>query len=216
MGRIHLSFKGYHKKHFCLSENAMKNMILCVVGMACACLLANLTRSTLFQNASDVLKDITNNLSQKGLSKLEVTLYSFSTNAKFALLLFFFSFTNVWKLYSRCFVFYIGFLQGILLSCCLFFKGFSGIFFYLALLVPHTFLLAPVYLFLLHQLENWHNQSFQGECSSSSDSDSLLPSKKKQNVIQILPLFFLSILLLLLGSFLEGYLNVPLLRLYHS
>jgi len=131
------------------------------------------------------------------------------------LLLFFFSFTNAWRLYSKCFVFYIGFLQGILLSCCLFLKGFSGIFLYLSLLVPHAFLLAPVYLFLLQQLENWHSGCLWREDGNSSDSDHAYPQKKKQMFLQILPLFFVSMLLLLLGAFLEGYLNVPLLRLFH-
>lgn len=215
MPRKHAIFRGYARKHFYLSENVLKNMILCVVGMACACLLANMAKHTIFDTASDILNQLTKNLSEKGVSKAEVTLYSFTANSKFALLLFFFSFTNVWKLYSRCFVFYIGFLQGILLSCCLFLRGFSGIFFYLTLLVPHTFLLAPVYLFLLQQLENWHNGSLCRECGNTSEADNIFPQKKKQIFLQILPLFFATMLLLLLGAWMEGYLNVSLLRLFH-
>ena len=216
MPRKHLILKGYHKKHFCLSEYTMKNMVLCAVGMACACLIANMTRHSIFASAADILKQITDYLSQKGLAKSEVTLYSFTANCKFALLLFFFSFTNAWWLYSRCFVFYIGFLQGVLLSCCLFLKGFSGIFFYLGLLVPHAFVLAPAYLFLLQRLEGWHHGFLWGEKGTSSRSDNSFSKKKKQMVLQILPLFFGIMILLLLGAFLEGYLNVPLLRLFHS
>ena len=209
------AFHKYSKRQFYLSQNILKNMILCVVGIACACLLANLTKQSVFHTASSALKQITKNLSSKGLSKSEVTLYSFTTNVKYALLLFFFSFTNVWRLYSRCFVFYIGFLQGILLSCCIFLKGFSGIFFYLCLLVPHIFLLAPVYLLLLQQLEDWHNGCLCREPSGSCESDNRFPQKKKQFFMQILPLFFITLLLMLLGAFLEGYLNVPLLKVCH-
>ncbi len=208
--------KGYHKKHFCLSEYTMKNMVLCAVGMACACLIANMTRHSIFAGAADILKQITDVLSQKGLDKSEVTLYSFTTNCKFALLLFFFSFTNAWYIYSRCFVFYIGFLQGVLLSCCLFLKGFSGIFFYLALLVPHAFLLVPSYLFLLQRLEGWHRGVPRGENGNSSQREYSPSKKKKQMVLQILPLFFGTMILLLLGAVLEGYLNVPLLRMFRS
>lgn len=215
MPRKHLILKGYHKKHFCLSEYTMKNMVLCAVGMACACLIANMTRHSIFAGAADILKQITDVLSQKGLAKSEVMLYSFTANCKFALLLFFFSFTNAWYLYSRCFVFYIGFLQGILLSCCLFLRGFSGIFFYLALLVPHAFLLAPAYLFLLQRLEGWHRGFPQGE-NSSSRPEASFSQKKKQLVLQILPLFFVMMIVLLLGAVLEGYLNVSLLQIFHS
>ena len=215
MPRKHAIFRKYSRKHFCLSENVLKNIILCVVGMACACLLANMAKHTIFDTASDTLNQLIKNLSEKGLSKAEVTLYSFTANSKFALLLFFFSFTNVWKLYSRCFVFYIGFLQGVLLSCCLFLRGFSGIFFYLSLLAPHSFLLAPLYLFLLQQLENWHSGSLYQEYSNSSETDNTFPQKKKQIFLQILPLFFGTMLFLLLGAFMEGYLNVTLLRLFH-
>lgn len=190
-------------------------MVLCAVGMACACLIANMTRHSIFAGAADILKQITDVLSQKGLAKSEVMLYSFTANCKFALLLFFFSFTNAWYLYSRCFVFYIGFLQGILLSCCLFLRGFSGIFFYLALLVPHAFLLAPAYLFLLQRLEGWHRGFPQGE-NSSSRPEASFSQKKKQLVLQILPLFFVMMIVLLLGAVLEGYLNVSLLQIFHS
>lgn len=214
MSKKHYIFSGISKKHFKLSENTLKNMILCIVGMACACLFANMARTTLFQPASGILKQMIKNLSGKNISKSEVMLYSFTTNAKFTLLLFFFSFTNVWTLYSRLFVFYIGFLQGILLSCCLFMKGFPGIFFYTVLLVPHIFLLAPVYLFLLHHLEYWHHSSLRPPYGDSSENDSISPQKKKQVFFQILPLFFLSVIFLLAGAFLEGYLNVPLLRIY--
>lgn len=215
MSKKHMIFRGYPGKHFCLSEDVLKNMILCAAGMACACLFANLFKNSIFGAAADTLKKLTENLSQKGLSGAEVTLYSFTANSKYVLLLFFFSFTNVWKLYSRCFVFYIGFLQGILLSCCLFLKGFSGIFFYLALLVPHSLLLAPVYLFLLQQLEKWHCGSLYRECNSCAETENGFPQKKKQVLIQILPLFFLTLILLLFGAWMEGYLNIPLLRLFH-
>lgn len=215
MPKKHFILNRYHRKHFSLSEDTLKNMLLCVVGIACACLLANMTKNTLFKSASDILKQITGSLSGKEVSNSEVMLYSFTSNCKYTLLLFFFSFTNVWTLYSRCFVFYIGFLQGILLSCCLFMKGFSGIFFYTALLIPHIFLLAPVYLFVLHQLEKWHNNSMHPDNNSSPEGECIFPQKKRQIFLQILPLFFLTLVFLLLGAFLEGYLNVPLLRIYH-
>lgn len=214
MPGTHIKWKKHKNRHLYLSEDTMKNMLLCIVGIACACLFANMTKQTMFRTAPDTLKHITKNLSEKNLPMSEVTLYSFTNNCKLALLLFFFSFTNVWKLYSRCFVFYIGFLQGILLSCCLFLKGFSGIFLYATFQIPHIFLLAPLFLFLLHRLECWHNDFLYPSPESQAEPDSPFPQKKKQMILQILPLFFITIILLLLGAFLEGYLNVALLRLY--
>lgn len=213
MSKKHIPFFHTSKNHIhlTLSEDMLKNCILAIIGMACACLFANLLKSSLFSSTCSVLKQTLKILAQSNISKQELCLHSFSCQMKFFLLLFFFSCTNVWGFFYRAFLFYIGFLQGVLLSCCLFLKGFSGILMYFAFLFPQGLLLAPFYLCYIQYLEGWHHVWFSGK-NPSEEKPLYFSEKKKQCLLQLLPLFIVSVILLFISSFLEGYVNLPLLR----
>lgn len=123
---------------------------------------------------------------------------------KYILLLWFFSFTNIWKYYYRLFLIYSGFQNGLLFSFCLIMNGPFGIVGYLCFLLPQTILLVPSYMIAIS-----HCDILQESLTRDSFSQS-----KKQLTIHQLPAFLVSTALLLLGCLLEGFLNPAVLRLF--
>lgn len=167
------------------------------------CLITNVLFQNLFQTAFIEFKTDTGLILTIGNKKLSLMFYYFILHARVFFLLVFFSYTNVYALYSRIFLCYTGFIQGILLSFCIHKSHFlKGVLEYVCFLFPHTLILAPFYLFSLLFFQKSNENLF---CSNTKQ-------QKRKLILKQFPFYLFSLCLIFAASFLEAYLNLPLLK----
>lgn len=167
------------------------------------CLLSNVLFENMFETAFLEFKTDTVLIFQIGSKKASLLFYYFFLHVRVFFLLIFFSYTNVYKLYSRFFLCYTGIVQGILMTFCIHKEHFfKGIFTYLCFLTPHALILAPFFLFSILFLQK------ANETRSLSDPR----RQKRELLLKQLPFCLLGISLIFSASFLEAYVNLPLLK----
>lgn len=203
------------KKRSFLSSFSKLTIILFFVGFLTGCLAANLLEDSLYAPALALFQNTLKNISSLAISRNDVFLYSCKENIKFFLLLIFFSLTNVWRLYYTGFTLYTGFSHGLLCSFCVLLYGPGGIIRYFCFLLPQVLFLAPAFLFAMRHLEALHSSWFFSEEKESAQTF-FFHSKRRQLLFSKLPPLLLCVILLLCSALLEGYLNIPLLKYYHS
>lgn len=126
----------------------------------------------------------------------KIVISSFSRNIKFVMLLFIFSMTDLWRYYCLVFSVYTGFSNGLLLFFNIAIYNFLGITTYLCCIMPQYLILVPSFLFIIMKLHRLNS------CDDTTQKGKLF--------LKQFPLFLLSLLLILIGSLVEGYIN-PLL-----
>ena len=167
------------------------------------CLLSHVLFESLFETAFLEFKTDTVLIFHLGGEKISLLFYYFFLHIRVLFLLVFFSYTNVYKLYSRFFLCYTGMIQGILLTFCIHQKHFfKGIFTWLCFLMPHSLILGPFFLFAILFLQKTN------ETRSLSDTR----RQKRELFLKQLPFCLLGISLIFAASFLEAYVNLPLLK----
>lgn len=181
-------------------------------GFIISCLITNFLKTSLYAPILNIYQTTLSGLQTLEIDSVSLFLLAAGKHLKYLLLLWFFSFTNIWKYYYRLFTAYEGIQNGFLLSFCLIMNGTAGILGYLCLLLPHSLLLLPAYVLSIQRCQCLHEGIFA--CSPARESARALRTTKKQVVLHELPCFLLCLCLLLLGCLLEGYVNPLFLRLF--
>ena len=172
--------------------------LLCLIGLGLAvgCLFGFLCKESLYAPLLSFYQSLSSSLQSLELDKRALFLLALRKHLKYFLLLWFFSFTNIWRYFYRFVCVAFGLQQGLLLSFCILLHQVMGPLHYLSFLFPQVLLLAPAYYLSLQ----------------SANTLSCCRLQKKQLLCHQLPLFFLCLALLILGCFVESYLNPILLR----
>lgn len=144
----------------------------------------------------------------------EIFFYCLCKQLKYVFFLCFFSITNIWQWFQKCFIGYIALSQSILLSLCYHTNGFLGIPEYLLFLFPECLVFIPLYLYLLYHLQLFHEA-----CSHTANPQTLFSfffdNEKKRILKRELPFLLCLIPLLMLGVALEVYVGLPILQAFH-
>lgn len=204
------SYRPVH--HFHLSRFHYITLLLFLFSFLCGSFAANLFKETLCNDILHLFTSSFEKLHSYEIKKDALFYFSIKEHLKFYILIVFFAFTNVWHFYYALAILYTGFSNGMLFLFCTFVKGCSGVLYYLGILFPQCLLFVPFYLYALHHLDLLHIEWFEDNTQKNTRT-SFVANKKGQLLLIQLPLFLLGILLLLLGSFLESYIN-PLVILH--
>lgn len=173
-------------------------------GFLVGAILSHFLKTSLYAPVLGLYQSLLSQLQALEIDSSALFLLAARKHLKYFLLVWFFSFTNIWKYYYRIFLLYSGFQNGLLLTFCLIMHGVSGIIGFLCFLLPQVLLLTPAYIIAICRCELLQESLNQSSFSAS----------KKQLIFHQLPSFSVSLALLLLGCLLEGYLNPALLRLF--
>lgn len=174
------------------------------LGLGAGCLTAHFFKTSLYAPILGFYQTLLTQLPTVDIDSSTLFLLACKKQIKYFLLLWFFSFTNIWKYYYRIFLAYLGFQNGLLLSFCLLMSGLPGIAGFLCFILPQSLLYVPSYLISI----------YRGQLIYENLTKDSLCTKKSQLIIHQLPSFLVAVSLLLLGCLLEGYLNTPLLRMF--
>lgn len=173
---------------FCFFAGAILGVLAGVAGRS-----AYLTEFSVFQ------KSLTEHMAGYSFDNLSVMRLALIRNSKILLLILFFTFTSFYTPFLLIFLILCGTYFGFLSSAHILACGFDGLARLLACFFPHYLILFPVFFLLLQ--------------SGYEVSHPEFGTAKRQVVMSHLPRFFLLCCLLVLASFLEGYVNIPFLKM---
>lgn len=203
------------KQHFPLTGFSRLTIGLFLIGFLAGCVTANLLENSLYAPALTLFQNTVSQISSLDINRNDVFLYSMKENIKYFLLLLFFALTNVWRLYYTGYTLYTGFSHGLLCTFCMLLYHAGGVMEYFCFLLPQALLLVPAFLYLINHMETLHRDWFSSD--NREPSHTFLPNaKKRQLLVSKLPVLLICLLLLVCSALLEGYLNIPLLKYYHS
>lgn len=173
-------------------------------GLVLSCVIAHFFKTTLYAPVLTFYQELLSQLSTTEIHSSSLLLLVCKKHLKYFLLLWFFSFTNIWKYYYRLFLAYLGFQNGLLLSFCLFMNGLAGVLGFLCFLLPHAFFFIPAYFISIYRGQLIYTQL------ESQHSD----TKKSQLILRQIPSFLVAFSFLFIACLMESYLNPLLLRLF--
>ncbi len=171
-------------------------IIFFFIGMILGCFVGKLFNPILLPALKSIYSETLSSLPSLDIPSDKIVLSSFGRNIKFVLLLFIFSMTDLWRYYCLVFSVYTGFSNGLLLFFNVSIYKFAGIANYTCCIMPQYLILVPSFLFIIMKLHRIN-------CFDDTN-------QKGKLLLKQFPLFLLSILLILIGSLAEGYIN-PLL-----
>lgn len=185
--------------------------------------MAHLLKDSLYAPILSLYQTLKEQLSTAETDHYAIFLLSVKGQLKLFLLLWFFSVTNVWRYYFWSFCVYSGFCNGLLLAFCVLLSGAAGCWDFICFQLPQALLFIPAYCLAIYHCNTLHRQlSGKWDPPSGEPSGNDRAARyaklgksigKKQLAFRQLPLFLLDGCLLLAGCLLEGYCNLPLLRL---
>lgn len=190
------------------SETTSQRFIICSffgAGMILACFVAHCFKTSLYAPVLNYYQSLLEQLEYTEIQSSTLLLLVYKKQLKYFLLLWFFSFTNIWKYYYRLFLSYTGFQNGLLLSFCLFMNGAFGIVGFLCFLLPHALFFIPAYFISIYRGQLIHRQILTENSGS----------KKSQLIFHQIPSFLVAISFLFIACLMESYLNPALLRLFY-
>ena len=185
------------------------NFIICIfflAGLLLSCLIAHFLKNSLYAPVLNNYQSLLTQLENTEINSGALLLLVCKKHLKYFLLLWFFSFTNIWNYYYRLFLSYLGFQSGLLLSFCLFMNGPLGIVGFLCFLLPHALFFVPSYFITIYRGQLIYRQ-LQTEG---------VGTKKSQLILYQIPSFLVAISFLLIACLMESYLNPILLRLFFN
>lgn len=171
-------------------------IIFFFIGMLLGTLVGKLFNSALLPELKSIYTETLSSIPSLDIPSDKIVLSSFYRNIKFVLLLFIFSMTDLWRYYCLVFSVYTGFSNGLLLFFNISIYKFAGIANYTCCIMPQYLIFVPSFLYIIMKLH---------KINSCDDTN-----QKGKLFLKQFPLFLLSILLILIGSLAEGYIN-PLL-----
>lgn len=151
------------------------------------------TEFTTFQN------NFRNRIAGYSFDNFAVMCIALSRNIKYMLCILFFAFTSFYTPFLAFILFFCGTYFGMLFSAHIICSGMDGVANIVAYLFPQVFFLLPVYYLLLKNGYTLSHPEFH--------------EKKGQLFFSQLPRYFLLLCILVLASFLEGYVNIPFLKM---
>lgn len=174
------------------------------IGVAGGILAAWISGQNYVSNSGNLDLLFLSNIKNMEIQKGQLFWLVFEKRLKDFLLLWMFSVTVLWTPYSILFLMYQGFLGGFFLITGMVLYGLKGMLLMLAYCMPHCFIYAPVFLYLL--LRGWHlnRRLYQYSYNKS-------PTKWKLFLEQ-LPAFLFLLIGLFLGCVLEAYVNVLIVQ----
>ena len=188
-------------------EASSQRFIICTfwsAGLIFSCIIAHCLKSSLYAPVLNYYEILLEQLQNTEINSVTLFLLVCKKQHKYFLLLWFFSFTNVWKYYYRLFLSYAGFQNGLLLSFCLFMNGAFGIIGFLCFLLPHALFFIPAYFITIYR-----GQLIYGQLQTETGH-----TKKSQLIFHQIPSFLVAISFLLIACLMGSYLNPFLLRLF--
>lgn len=185
-----------------LSNTSISVFLFVAAGLSLGCITAFLLRSGIYAYIFHLYQTLLSQLQPLEIDRQDFFLLAIRRTLKYFLLLWFFSFTNVWKYYYRLFSIYIGFQHGLLLAFCVQLNGLWGLAGYFCFLLPQAFLVIPAFLICINHCDHIHSQLHS------------ITISKHSLILCEFPFFFVSTLFLILGCLLEACANPALLRLY--
>lgn len=171
-------------------------IIFFFIGMLLGTLVGKLFNSALLPELKSIYTETLSSIPSLDIPSDKIVLSSFYRNIKFVLLLFIFSMTDLWRYYCLVFSVYTGFSNSLLLFFNISIYKFAGIANYTCCIMPQYLIFVPSFLYIIMKLH---------KINSCDDTN-----QKGKLFLKQFPLFLLSILLILIGSLAEGYIN-PLL-----
>ena len=171
-------------------------IIFFFIGIMLGTLVGKLFNSALLPELKSIYTETLSSIPSLDIPSDKIVLSSFYRNIKFVLLLFIFSMTDLWRYYCLVFSVYTGFSNGLLLFFNISIYKFAGIANYTCCIMPQYLIFVPSFLYIIMKLH---------KINSCDDTN-----QKGKLFLKQFPLFLLSILLILIGSLAEGYIN-PLL-----
>lgn len=205
---MHLSFSSLKRlktsnPYLSALRQAENNLFLFLISMLTGCFLTNSFLETILYTAWQQFHTTTELILTISGKKEHLLFYYFFLHIRVFFLLIFFSYTNVWKIYYRIFLCYTGMVQGILFSFCLHKNRlFSGIIEYICFLIPQVLLLAPLYLFCFLSFGKMNDKLFGAGTKK----------QKRELLLKQFPIYVIAVFVLFISSFLEAYINLPLLQ----
>lgn len=185
-----------------LSDTTISVFIFFIAGMTAGCIAAYIFRNGIYSYIFHLYQSLLTQLQDSEVNKQDFFLLAARRNLKYLLLIWFFAFTNIWRYYYRLFSGYTGIQNGLLVSFCVQINGLWGITGFLCFLLPQTLLLIPAFLISFNHCEKLHENLHS------------ITFPKYRLFLCEFPFFAVSLLLLLLGCFLEASFSPGLLRLY--
>lgn len=173
-------------------------IIFFFIGMALGILAGKFFSPLLLPALKTIYSETLSSLPSLDIPSDQIVFSSFSRNIKFVMLLFIFSMTDLWRYYCLVFSVYTGFSNGLLLFFNISIYKFAGIANYTCCIMPQYLIFIPSFLFIIMKLHKINC------CDDTTQKGKLL--------LKQFPLFMLSILLILIGSLAEGYINPLLLK----
>lgn len=174
-------------------------------GLLFSCLIAHCFKTTLYAPVLNYYQNFHNQLEYTKINTGTLFLLVCKKHLKYFLLIWFFSFTNVWKYYYRLLLFYIGCQKGLLLSFCLFMNGAFGVVNFFCFLLPHALFYIPAYFISIYRGQLIYKQRL----TEGADA------KKSQLIFHQIPSFLVALSFLFIACLMESYLNPVLLRLFY-
>lgn len=171
-------------------------IIFFFIGMLLGTLVGKLFYSAFLPELKSIYTETLSSIPSLDIPSDKIVLSSFNRNIKFVLLLFIFSMTDLWRYYCLVFSVYTGFSNGLLLFFNISIYKFAGIANYTCCIMPQYLIFVPSFLYIIMKLHRINS------CDDTNQKGKLF--------LKQFPLFLLSILLILIGSLAEGYIN-PLL-----
>ncbi len=178
-------------------------IIFFIVGMIMGCLTGYLLKGEFYSSLVGVYTNILSKIAKLNVDKTDIFLTSLRHHLKLIFLFIIFSFTNLWRFYYCGFTAYTGFSTGLLLMFHLLLDGINGITGFFCCLFPQCILYGFLYLLLILRLNDFHYEFVSGGSCGTN--------KKEKLILHQLPFLFMILLLLIISSMTEAYINLPLL-----
>lgn len=174
-------------------------LFIFLLGIILGCIIGVSKRSVYITEFTAFQSGFQSRIAGYSFNNFSVMCIALMRNLKYMLFILFFSFTSFYTPFLTFILFFCGTYFGMLFSAHIISSGINGIATIVAYLFPQVFLLLPVYYILLKSGYTLSHPEFH--------------EKKAQLFLSQLPKLFLLLCLLVLAGFLEGYVNIPFLKM---
>lgn len=198
------------KKSLLLSFRQI-SLLIFLTGLILGILLGITQKSLYINSFLNFQEEFKNQIAGYHFSKLSVMRIALLRNLKYMGYIIFFAFTPFFTPFFTFTLLFCGTYFGLLLSAHIMSEGIEGIATLTAYLFPQILLLLPVFYFLLKQ--GYYLSHPNAASNFEYDEGNYYHKTKKQLFFSQLPKVFLLFCLLFFASFLEGYLNIPFLKM---
>jgi stage II sporulation protein M len=180
------------------------NLFLFLFGVALGIVFVNVFKNSLLKEFYEFQNQFVSSLNTIDIEKFELFKLIMVNNFKSLVVLLFFSMTTFGIVYIVLFITYQGFKMGFLLWVFILRYGIKGFFLFILFHFPQCIVYIPLMFITIIKIYHLYKRmhSFPPP----------LKENKKKIIIEFLPFFLLVILAFLIGSYLEAYINVVIIK----